>query len=238
MQKPYSLTHDPTYYVAVGFFALLTTALPAFLGQPRFLPLNQAVLLTIFIAIPLSKGHLRGAFNVIALWLFLQFSLMTLFAWAFGDRIERAITDGFIYRGEIAAWFYSDGTLPRGMQAAPLARLAEIAGITLGSLLTAGLVGVWFLVRAVNLLGFSTGTLFSTLESPALLVWMLPIWAWIRVAGYAGLVILLAEPSVTRNGSFAFYRAHRQRPFLISLGLVIIGFLLELVLPGLMSRAG
>lgn len=238
MQKSYSLTRDPTYYVTVGFFALLTTALPALLGQPRFLPLNQAVLLTIFVAIPLRKGHLRGAFNVMALWLVLQFSLMTLLAWAFGDSVERAIADGFILRGEIAAWFYTGGILPHGMQAAPLARLVEIAGITLGSLLTAGLVGMWFLVRAVNLLGFTTGALFSTLESPALPAWILPIWALIRVAGYAGLVTLLAEPSVTRNWSLPFYRAHRQRPLLISLGLVIAGLLLELVLPGLMSRAG
>lgn len=236
MQETYSLTRDPLYYVTVGFFALLTTAIPAILGQPRFLPVIQALALTVFVAIPLRKGHLRGALNVMALWLTLQFILITLLAWAFGGLVEKAIQDGFTYRGQMAVWFYDGALLPRGIQAAPWSRFVEFAGIVAGSLLTAGLVGNWFLVRAVDLAGFGAGSLFATLATPALLPWMIPVWALVRIAGYAGLVILLAEPILTDRWSASAVLSRRRKLLFLSLGLVAAGLLLELVLPGLMAR--
>lgn len=236
MQQTYSLTRDPTYYLTVGFFALLTTALPALLGQPRFLPVIQAITLTTFIAIPLRRSHLHGALGVMALWLSLQFGLMTLLSWAFGGLVERAIANGFAYRGELASWFYSGTILPGSLQAAPAARLVEVVGILLGSLLTAGLVGAWFLVRAVDLAGFGTGALLTSLDTPALILLVIPIWSLVRIAGYAGLVTLLAEPLLTNIWSPTHYWDRRQRLLLVSLGLVITGLLLELILPGLVAK--
>ncbi|RIK52381.1 MAG: hypothetical protein DCC57_09980 [Chloroflexi bacterium] len=237
MQEPYSLTRDPLYYFTVGFFALLTTALPALLGQPRFLPLIQALALTVFMAIPLQKGHLRGAINVMVLWLLLQYTLIALLTWGFGGYVERAIDDGFVYRGELASWFYDETVLPGGLQAAPIARLIEILGIILGSLLTAGLVGAWFLVRAVDLAGFGTGALLTSLDTPALILRVIPLWSLVRIAGYAGLVILLAEPLLANRWSLTHLLTQRRQLLWISLGLVVGGLLLELVLPGLMARA-
>jgi hypothetical protein len=235
MQDTYSLTRDPLYYVTVGFFALLTTALPGLLGQPRFLPVIQALALTIFIALPLRKGHIRGALNVMAIWLTLQYILMALLSWAFGGLVERAMANGFVYQGELAAWFYGSARLPGSLHAAPLARLVEIAGIVLGSMLTAGLVGAWFLVRAVNLAGYSTGTLLASLDTPALVPLVLPIWSLLRLAGYAGLIVLLAEPLLTNQWAIAFYWARRRRLLLLSLGLIIAGLIAELVLPSLIA---
>lgn len=237
MQEPYSLTRDPLYYFTVGFFALLTTALPALLGQPRFLPLIQALALTVLMAIPLQKGHLRDAINVMALWLFLQYTLIALLTWGLGGHVERAIADGFVYRGELGSWFYGGAGLPRGLQAAPINRLIEILGIVLGSLLTAGLVGAWFLVRAVNLAGFGTGALLTSLDTPALILRIIPLWSLLRIAGYAGLVILLAEPLLANRWSLTHLLTQRRQLLWISLGLVVGGLLLELVLPGLMARA-
>ncbi len=236
MHESYSLTRDPTYYLTVSFFALLTTAMPALLGQPRFLPFLQAITLTIFIAIPLRKGHLRGALNVMALWLILQFGLMTLLSWAFGGLVERAIANGFAYRGELTSWFYSGAILPGSLQAAPLARLVEVIGIIVGSVFTAGLIGAWFLVRAVDLAGFGTGTLLTSLDAPALILRVIPIWSLVRITGYAGLVTLLAEPLLTNIWSPTHYWHHRQRLLLVSLGLIIAGLLLELILPGFVAR--
>ncbi|MCC6166241.1 MAG: hypothetical protein IT329_03350 [Caldilineaceae bacterium] len=237
MQEPYSLTRDPLYYFTAGFFVILTTALPALLGQPRFLPLNQALALTVFIAIPLRKNHLRGAVNVMALWLLLQYALITLLTWSFGDYVERAIDDGFVYRGELASWFYGGAALPGGLHATPIARLIEILGIILGSLLTAGLVGAWFLVRAVNFAGFGTGALLASLDTPALILLVIPLWSLVRIAGYAGLVILLAEPLLANRSSISHILTHRRKLLMLSLGLVIAGLLLELILPGLVARA-
>jgi hypothetical protein len=47
MQRSYQLTSDPVFYWMGSFFALLTTALPAVLGQVRFMPLGQTVVLSI-----------------------------------------------------------------------------------------------------------------------------------------------------------------------------------------------
>lgn len=235
MQDTYSLTRDPIYYLTAGFFVLLTTALPALLGQPRFLPVLQALALTLFIAVPLRKGHLRGALNIMAVWLPLQFLLMALLTWAFGGLVERAIADGFVYRGELTSWFYGNTMLPGGLLATPVARLIEITGILLGSLLTAGLVGAWFLVRAVGMAGFSTGALLASLDTTALIPLVIPFWSLLRIAGYAGLVVLLAEPLLTNQWAPSFYWNTRRRLLLISLGLVLAGLVAELVLPGLVA---
>ncbi|HXF63013.1 MAG TPA: hypothetical protein VNK95_15415 [Caldilineaceae bacterium] len=236
MPDNYTLTRDPVFYGAVACFALLTTALPALLGQPRFLPFIQALCLTIFMAQGLRHGHLRGAINTVALWLALQFILLMLLSRLFVGLVERAIGDGFAYRGAVAAWFFSGGPLPGGLLAAPLGRLAEVVGIVVGSLVSAGLIGAWVLVRATNLAAYGAGTLLSTIETPGLYILALPLWAMIRIAGYAGLVILGAEPLLTNNWSPRFYWAERRRLLLVGLGLVAAGLLLEIVLPPLWSR--
>lgn len=235
MPDKYTLTRDPVFYGTVAFFSLLTTAMPALLGQPRFLPFIQALCLTIFVAQGLRHGHLRGAINTMALWLALQFILLMLLSRLFVGLVERAIGDGFAYRGEVAAWFFSGGPLPGGLLTAPLGRLVEVAGIVLGSLISAGLIGAWVMVRATNLAAYTAGTLLGAMETPGLYIWALPLWAMIRIAGYAGLVILCAEPLLTNTWSPRFYWTQRRRLLLVALGLVVAGLLLEIILPPIWS---
>jgi hypothetical protein len=236
MPDSYSLTRDPVYYITVAFFAFLTTLLPALLGQPRFLPFSQALSLTIFVALALRKGHLRGALNVLALWLSVQFVLLFVLAFLFGGLVERAIPDGFVYRGTIANWFFGDEPYPGGLLTEPLRRLGEVVGILAGSLLTGGLVGNWFLVRAVNLAAFGSGALLSVLMQPGLILFAIPVWALVRIAGYAGLVLLCAEPLLTSNWSPSFYWTQRRSLLLVSVSLLLAGLLLELILPSIWSR--
>ena len=98
-----SITRDPLYYIVVGFFATLTTVLPAIMGQPRFLPIIQTLALTTFMVMPLHRRYQRGAVMVMAIWLLIQYSLLTLLTRFFGTQIEHAFTNGFAYRGAITA---------------------------------------------------------------------------------------------------------------------------------------
>jgi hypothetical protein len=154
----------------------------------------------------------------------------------FAGLVERAISDGFAYRGAVTAWFFAGAPLPGGLLAAPLSRLGEVAGVVVGSLASAGLIGAWFLVRATNLAAYGAGTLLGAMETPGLYIFVLPLWALVRIAGYAGLVILCAEPLLTGNWSPRSYWTQRRRLLLVSLGLVVAGLLLEIVLPPLWSR--
>lgn len=237
MPQPTSITRDPLYTGIVAFFALLTTALPALLGQPNFMPILQAAVLTALVAFPLSRREVDTALRLTALWLALQFLLLTLLTRVFDAQIEQAIHQGFTYRGDITAWFYNGAPLPNSITTTPGPRLRELLGIVLGSLATAGLVGMWFLMRVVNLAAYSAGILWSTLEVPLHLLLILPYWTLTRIAAYAGLVILLAQPLLTYTWSpLTFWRSQRTL-ILTSLGLLLLALLLEIILPGLVARS-
>ncbi len=231
-QNRYRLTHDPVFYITAGFFALLTTALPGLMGQPNFMPLLQALGLTIFAAIPLRNGELANALRVTALWLTIQLLAMISITWLVPIQASRAIPDGFTYGTALVTWVYTGDELPRSLLSAPLGRLLELAGVLLGSLLTGGLVGSWFLVRAVDLLGFAGGIL--TGQAPALLALLLGLapWRLLTICGYAGFFLLLAQPILTNRWRPAFYLAHQRRLLVVSAALLVVGLGLEALLTG------
>jgi hypothetical protein len=235
MQPSYSLARDPIFHVTVGFFAFLTTSLPTVIGQPNFLPIVQTVTLFIFLLIPLRQGLIREALWVMALWLGIQFMVVTGLTWFLEARAERAFHDGFQYRMAYVAWFYraADAIRPDSFTAAPLSRLLELAGVLLGSLVSVGLIGIWFLVKSVNLAAYNMGILLVALNSTAGLFLALPLWSLLRIAGYAGLVILLSEPGITGKWQPVYYWRVRQQLIVIGGGLLLGGLLLELFLPDL-----
>lgn len=233
MTQEYQLHRDPVFYVTMAFFSLITTALPAVLGQPRFLPLVQAVALTVFLLVPLRRGDLRGALAVVFLWLALSMATIFALTWLAPNRVELAFENGFFHRGAVSEWYYANSPLPASFASQPLPSLVEIVGLLLGSLLTGGLVGAWFLVKMANLAAFSAASLLLTLGNPLLLAVALPPWSWLQIIGAGGLVVLLAEPLLSqRFGAGVRALAHRRlRPLLIFGAIYVLGILLELVLP-------
>lgn len=231
-----SITRDPIYYVTVAIFALLTTVLPALLGQPRFLPIIQTLSLTIFVAITLHRRHPRGALNIMAGWLLFQFVLMTLLTCIFPLQVESTIVDGFAYRGAITAWFFGGASHPNTLSTNPGAFLLEVAEIVVGSLATAGLVGNWILMGIVNQTAYATGILLSSLANPGQAFLVIPYWTLLRIAGYAGLTILSAMPVLTGTWSPTYYWQNHRRLLLVSVGLLIAAVIVELFLPGIVAR--
>lgn len=231
-----SITRDPVYLITVGFFALLTTVLPALLGQHRFMPILQAFTLTVFVALPIHHRYPQGALRVLGLWLPLQFLTILLLTLVAGERVEQAIPGGFLLRGAVVDWFFGGGTYPAAFGAAPLARLGEVTGVVLGSLASAGLAGAWFMLRALNQAAYATGILLAALETPAWVLATIPWWTLLRVGGYAGLVALLAEPLLTYTWSPRHYWQKRRRLILWSLALVVGGLLAEAILPAWVAR--
>ena len=233
MQARYELNRDPVFYLMVAFFALLTTALPGIMGQLRFMPLLQAVTLTLLLAIPLRKRDLAGALLVVFLWLPIAMLAILVLTWLAPLQLERSFDNGFLHRAAYAEWYFAGSPLPASFATQPVGRLLEIVGILLGSLLTGGLVGAWFLVRLANLAAFSAGSLLLALGSPLLLPIALPIWSIVQVIGAGGLVVLLAEPLISGRfvAGIGDLLGTRRRP-LLAFGLVyLFGLLLELILP-------
>ncbi|MBX3000025.1 MAG: hypothetical protein KF893_16000 [Caldilineaceae bacterium] len=228
----YQLTRDPFFYGTVGFFALLTTLLPGSLGQPNFMPIVQALGLTIFTAIPLRKGDVGTALRVLLLWLIVQLTVIFFMAWGLPVQTARAIPDGVTYRMDLVTWAYTGEALPRSLLVAPLARLIEILGVLVGSLLTGGLVGSWFLVRAVDLFGFSAGTMIREMASPIGLLLGFTPWRLLSLSGYAGFFLLLAQPILSNRWDLNHYRKNQRRLIIWSSGLLVAGLLLEVLLPG------
>ncbi len=231
-----SITRDPVYPATAAFFALLTTALPALLGQPRFLPVAQTLSLTVFVALALRHGNLRGALRIMALWLTVQFVLMVVFARFFGSQVEHAITGGFAYRGDITSWFFGAGPLPDSVSAAPLRRVIELVLVTAGSLLSAGFLGVWVVVNVLNRAGFGMGVLLSALANGGDAFFTLPLWTLLRVAGYAVATVIFAEPLLTGAWSPRRLWSARRGLLLTALGLIAAGLVLEPLLSSLFAR--
>lgn len=233
MVKRYTLAQDPIFYITVTFFAVLTTALPALIGQPTFLLIAQTVALFTFIMVPLHQRLLRQAGLVLVLWLGTQFIVFLATTVLASERTQLAIPNGFVYGTAYIEWFYgiAGAVRPDSFAAQPLPRIVELLGVTLGSLLSVGLIGIWFLVRALNFAAFNMGVLLVVSDKPLAFLEAVPLWSLLRIGGYTGFVILLAEPLLTSNWNPLFYLRERRRLFLISLILTLVGLLLELILP-------
>ena len=230
MQTEYRLTSDPIYYVAVVAFALLTTALPAILGQPRFLPVAQTLALTVFTGVCLYRHNFRAAIRVMTIWLVVQFLLIFVLTLLVAGQIAYAMPDGVDYHAHIITWFFAGGALPRGFADTPITRVAELVGVFLGSFITGGLIGNWFLVRVVNLTAFTAAVLVHPRNGPASLVFGVPLWSLLRISGFAGLNVILAEALLLNHWSPTYYWRTHRRLLLWSTTLVVAGVLLELLL--------
>jgi hypothetical protein len=233
MLKPYHVYHDPVYYVIVAFFALLTTAAPALMGQPRFMPFTQTVALFVFLAIVVRNQALIPALRILAIWLVVQLIVLTVVTRLAPNQVEHAIREGFAYRSASIAWLHGAQSLPASLLSAPFSRFFEVVGVLLGSLLTGGFLGVWLLIRGANLAGYAAGAFWQDSHSLATVFAGLAPWVLLRLAGYMGFVALLAEPLLTSNWSLRYYLSERRQPLRISTAMLLVGLLLELLLPGL-----
>lgn len=228
--KPYHLINDPLFYSIAAFFALLTTAMPAALGQPRFLVLIQTLALFAFLFYTIRHGYMRQALQLLALWVTVQVITLLIVSVLLPDQVQRAINSGFEKQSEFIGWFHGNQPLADTLWQRPGQRLGEWLGIFLGSLLTGGLVGVGFLVSAVNVAVFKAGALLQ--GGWLLLPAALPPWSLLRLTSYAGFIALLAEPLLTSNWSLRYYLTVRRRHLQIATTLLVAGLILEAILPG------
>ena len=169
------------------------------LGQFRFLPLVQALALSIFLLVPLRRRDLRSALFVIFLWLAL--SMATVFALTWFDAAwtdaclrERLQLPRGLCRMVLRRQRGVQGRLPASFVTQPLASVVELLGFVLGSLLTVGFVGAWFLMKVANLAAFGAATLASTLPNPFLAVVALPLWSILQVIRGGGLLCCWPSP--------------------------------------------
>lgn len=234
-KEHHSITNDPIYYVTVIFFILITTALPALLGQPRFLPIIQTLALAFYTMLPLRHRNLRGAILVITLWLTLQFLTIAILTALLPARIESAFTDGFIFRGQITAWFFAGAPNPNALTF--IGALIELLTVTLGSLITAGIAGIWILTTTTNEAAYSVGILSRTIINPAQFFLIIPYWALLRTAGYAALTLTCAMPLLTYIGNPSYYWQHYRKLILVGLILVVLGILAEFIVPALVIQS-
>jgi hypothetical protein len=231
--RAYDLVQDPLFYGTVAFFALLTTALPALLGSPLFLRIAQTLGLTIFLAVLLRRGDLKHGLWVALLWLGVQGSVIFLLTWFAPTQVERVIADGFLYRRALLEWFYTGGAFPGNVLGGPGNVVAELAGISLGSLLSGGLVGNWFLVHGVNHYAFGLSSLLGV-ESPGMgfLAGLAP-WRAVQLLGFTLLIQILSQPLLTNRWSPTHYLPRQREELRRALFLLTTGLLSTIPLPNI-----
>ena len=225
-----TLLSDPVFYVMLVVFVVISTALPALLGQSRLLPLVQAGALTGFVAVAARHRSVKHAIAIMAIWLTIQFVLLLVLALVVNSRVEQAISNGFLFRTEMAEWAFGNGILPASWGDQPLNRLIELIGITIGTALSGGLIGIWSIVRAVDLAAFSAAGFLLTPGTPAGLLIGLAPWTVLHVAGAVTLVAVLAQMLWTNTWSPAFYLANNRRSLTVGVLLLLAAALAEFVL--------
>lgn len=235
MQSNYHLTRDPLFFATMVFFAILTTALPGAMGQPRFMPLTQTLGLLVFTAAAIRRDETAKAIGIAALWLVTQFITLVLVGVVLPGQINHAISNGMNERLAYLQWFYTGVGLPHSLRTQPLEHLGQLVGVGLGSLLSGGLVGAWFLVKAVDFFAFTVSSLLVDLAAPIGFVAGMTPWRLLVLAAYTGFFVLLAEPILTNRWQLSHYTKNRRSLLMVSLVLLITGYLLEIVLPGAWS---
>jgi hypothetical protein len=232
-RKAYNLLEDPIYYIAIIAFAALATGLPALLGSPVFLAVAQTAALWLMLLVPLRRNRVRPAVIVLALWVVIQIVTVFALTLAAPNRLEEAVGNGFLYREALLNWLYAGTALPDSWFSQPMQHLLEIAGVLLGSIISGGLVGVWFLLRAVNDFAFGAAALVGSAGGIAGFMAALQPWMLLRIMGYVGLLPFLAMPGFTGDWQPWRLSSARSRLMLTALLLLVAGLLLELFLPAL-----
>jgi len=233
MKRDYQLTRDPVFYLMAAFFAFLTTGLSAVLGQFRFMPISQTLVLTIFMALAVRRRDLRAGLTVVFLWLALSMTILIGLMLVAPAQVERAFADGFMHRAQLSEWYFARTPLPASFTTQPVPSLLEIIGVTLGTLVSGGVIGLWYVVRMANLAAFSAGHLLSILGNPLLIVVALPIWSILQLIGAGGWVVVGAEPLLVDRFALGAWLRRRWRPLLVFGALYTAGLLAEWLLPAI-----
>lgn len=227
----YALVNDPIYIITVAVFALITTGLPTIVGQFRFMPIIQALSLAVFLGLALRRGNLRSGLRVLMVWVGVQMLTMLILVIVLPPHLsERALAGGFAHRQSLLEWMYAAAPYPNGLLAAPVAYLIEFLGIVVGTLLTGGLVGLWFFMRLVNFTAFSMATMTILANGPAAPLVPVLVWNLLRLAGYLCLIPILAQPVLRGQWNLRIYWTRHPRLIMLGFALLIGGLLLEPVL--------
>lgn len=229
----YAISDEPLYFGTALIFAFLTTTLSGILGLSWFLPLLQTITLAIFMLPLMRRGRVKRALALFASWLLIQFLVIMFLSMATPGQMEHAIADGFNRRTGMLAWFYASAEPPAGLVVGLGGRLLELLAVGVGSALTGGLVGFWFVVRGVNLAAFYSGTILAALSDTAIGIGAFPIWSLLRLVGYGLLTVIAAGPLLNRTQSLGLYFRQQRILLVWAIGLILFGLILELTLPDL-----
>ncbi|MEZ4663427.1 MAG: hypothetical protein R2911_38285 [Caldilineaceae bacterium] len=115
----YSITDDPIFYGTVIMFTLLTTIMPAILGQPRFMPVVQTLALTTFLAMTVRRQKMRQIVTVLLMWLLIQLILITLLSWAAPGSLAHAIPNGLTGASPFGPGSLATKSCPTACRCAP-----------------------------------------------------------------------------------------------------------------------
>lgn len=199
-QNGYHVLDDPIVYVVIALGALLTTALPVFLGQRFCLPLlNTLVIFPLFVW-AVRVGRPRRAVTLAAFWAICQAGAMLVASLLLTQQAGTAVLNGLEMRSQAIAWTAAQTVggpagFIAGLPWSPAKQLAQLAVVGVGSLLTAGFVGLLIAALTINATAYIVASALREASAPLVALtagW--PLWTVARLAGYLLIGAVLAEP--------------------------------------------
>lgn len=233
----YRVLDDPLVYPVIALGVALTTFLPVFLGQRLCLPLLNALVIFPFLVGALRTGRLRRGLSLAAFWAVCQAVAALLASFFMSARADFAVLNALELRTQLYTLVATGQSQPGFVVGIPL-DLPQLAlqalAVVGGSLVTAGLAGLFLDATTINATGYAAASLLREAGRPLpvlLLAW--PVWTIVRLAGYLALGAALAEPLARGDPEgigLAGWWQRRRRLIAVGAGLVLLGILLQVVL--------
>lgn len=225
---------DWIVYPSMALGIVITTFLPVMLGQQLCLPLLSAAVLIPMFLWALRQGRPGKAIALALFWAALQSLSMILASLLFPDSAAQAVQGGLEYRSAWLQWI-ADGSRTTLSPALDYGRqLVDLVIYALAMAFSGGVGGLLLLTLALNRFNFTVASLLTAAQNPALAAlaaW--PLWMIARLMGAMVIGAVLAEPVASLDLRPAFlidWLQRRWRLLLAGLGLILLGFILQMLL--------
>ncbi len=225
---------DWIVYPSMALGIVITTFLPVMLGQQLCLPLLSAAVLIPMFLWALHQGRPGKAMALALFWAALQSLSMILASLLFPDSAGQAVQSGLEYRSAWLQWI-ADGSQTTLAPALDYGRqLVDLVIYALAMAFSGGVAGLLLLTLALNRFNFTVASLLAAAQNPALAAlaaW--PLWMIARLVGAMVIGAVLAEPVASLDLRPAFlidWLQRRWRLLLAGLGLILLGFILQMLL--------
>jgi hypothetical protein len=208
---------------AVLLFTLLSYPLGLFLGSKWLLPILNVAPAYVVMVLLLRRGDRKGAVRTMLLWAAALLCISTCTFRAWPTAAEATVIHGAAYREEMFHWIRTGEGSEGSLRLFLPQHLLHLAGFVLLSLLSASLLSILMGAILMNYMGFYVASLsLAGVPWASVVLFGWQPYALCRIAAFATLGAILAEPLLSRVLPYPYAGLAASRRYLMWAGAGIL----------------